>query len=120
MNILNKIKVVNPEILKNYKVLSEKVELLKNTLIRGNNQSEAIFPCNEYEKLHAVIKYLDSLENEEVEKLSYSLPKEGFLENNIVDYFYIQAQKKEIKVKQNEINQMNLSSCKIVAYIETN
>ena len=104
MNILNKIKVVNPERLKNYKVLSEKAERLKKTHILKNIQVEAIFPCNEDEKLQAVIKYLDSLENEEIEKLSYSLPKEGFREKNIVDYFYIQAQKKEIKVKQNEIN----------------
>lgn len=105
MNILNKIKVVKPEILKDNMVCSEKTERLNKKLILKNNQSEALFPCAEYEKLQAVIKYLESLDNEEIEKLSCSLPKEGFREKNIIDYFYREAQKKEeISVKKNESN----------------
>lgn len=78
---------------------------LNKTLIIKKNQSEALSPCTEYEKILAVINYLESLENEEIEILSYSLPKEGFREKNIIDYFYSEARKKEaIRVKKDESN----------------
>ena len=40
-----------------------------------------------------VVKYLENLGEYETEVVLWSLPKEGFLKNDIVDYFFKEAKK---------------------------
>lgn len=63
------------------------------------------------EKIMAVIKYLENLDENETKAVLGSLPKEGFLQNDIVDYFFEDARRNEkIPVEKNEFTQLQYSA----------
>lgn len=71
-----------------------------------------------YESLMVVIKYLENLEASEAKIVLWSLPKEGFLKNDIVDYFFKQAQKNDCIAHRNCIEKevpMNILDIAIVS-----
>lgn len=54
-----------------------------------------------YKKVPIVIRYFESLEDNEIQKLGFSLPKEGFRKNDIIDYLFKEIQRiKEDSEKQ--------------------
>jgi len=60
-----------------------------------------------YESLMVVIKYLENLRENEAKVVLWSLPKEGFLKNDIVDYFFKEAKKSEyVLMEKNKVNQI--------------
>ena len=53
------------------------------------NASKAVkIEMTKNERMMAVIKYLENLDENETKAVLGSLPKEGFLQNDIVDYFF--------------------------------
>lgn len=63
-----------------------------------------------YENLMVVIKYLENLGESEAKVVLWSLPKEGFLKNDIVDYFFKEAKKSEyVLMEKNKVNQIECS-----------
>ena len=63
-----------------------------------------------YKNLMVVIKYLENLGENEAEVVLWSLPKEGFLKNDIVDYFFKEAKKSEyVLMEKNKVNQIECS-----------
>lgn len=78
MNILTKSIVSNSDMIKNYKSCREKAESLGKIIVMKNNQPDAVlFSISEYERLSAVIEYLENLEEQDVTKVAESLSKEG-------------------------------------------
>jgi len=64
-----------------------------------------------YESLMVVIKYLESLGENEAKLALSSLPKEGFMKNNIVDYFFKEAKKSEqFLIEKKKTNQIEYSA----------
>ena len=64
--------------IKNYKGCREKAECFGKIFILKNNQPDAVlFSIAEYERLSAFIEYMESLEDQDMEKVIESLPKEG-------------------------------------------
>jgi len=56
----------------------EKAESFGKIFILKNNQPDAVlFSIAEYERLSAFIEYMESLEDQDMEKVIESLPKEG-------------------------------------------
>ena len=63
--------------IKNYKGCKEKAETFFKIFILKNNQPDAVlFSITEYERLCILIEYIESLEEEDVEKFIDSLPKQ--------------------------------------------
>lgn len=78
MNISAKAIVSNSDMIKNYKGCREKAECFGKIFILKNNQPDAVlFSIAEYERLSAFIEYMESLEDQDMEKVIESLPKEG-------------------------------------------
>lgn len=78
MNISAKAIVSNSDMIKNYKDCREKAESFGKIFILKNNQPDAVlFSIAEYERLSAFIEYMESLEDQDMEKVIESLPKEG-------------------------------------------
>ena len=64
--------------IKNYKACREKSEDLGKIFILKNNQQDAVlFSIIEYERLSAIIEYLESLEEKELAKVIESFPNQG-------------------------------------------
>ncbi len=77
MNISTKTIVSNSEITKNYKACRETAEIAGKIFIFKNNQPDAVlFSIKEYEKLSALIEYLETLEDVAVAKIIETIPKE--------------------------------------------
>jgi len=63
MNILTKAIASNSEMIKNYKACREKAENFGKIFVFKNNQPDAVLlSIKEYERLSAIIEYLESLE----------------------------------------------------------
>lgn len=78
MNISTKAIVSNSDMIKNYKSCREKAESLGKIFVLKNNQPDAVlFSITEYERLSGFIEYMESLEDQDMEKVIESLPKEG-------------------------------------------
>jgi len=78
MIILTNAIVSNSEMIKNYKACREKAESCGKVFILKNNQPDAVlFSIAEYERLSVFIEHLESLEEEDILKITESLPKEG-------------------------------------------
>jgi len=76
MNILTKTIVSNSEMIKNYKSSREKAEPFGKIFVIKNNQPDAVlFSITEYERLSTFIEYLESLEEEDIAKVTESLLK---------------------------------------------
>lgn len=87
MNISRKAIVSNSEMIKNYKACREKAELLGKVFILKNNQPDAVlFSISEYERLSALIEYLESLEEKDVEKIVEYFTKEGMKQRYSFDH----------------------------------
>jgi PHD/YefM family antitoxin component YafN of YafNO toxin-antitoxin module len=93
MNISTKAIVSNSEMIKNYKSCREKAEIFGKIFVLKNNQPDAVlFSVAEYERLSAIIEYLESLEGEDIATFTDSLPKEGLKEMYSIEHL-----KKDIK-----------------------
>lgn len=78
MNISAKAIVSNSDMIKNYKGCREKAESFGKIFVLKNNQPDAVlFSITEYERLSGFIEYMKSLEDQDMEKVIESLPKEG-------------------------------------------
>lgn len=78
MKLTTKAIVSNSDMIKNYKSCREKAEELGSIFIMKNNQPDAVlFSITEYERLSALIEYMESLEDKDIEKVIECLPKEG-------------------------------------------
>ncbi len=78
MNIFTKAIVSNSEMIKNYKACREKAESFGKIFVLKNNQPDAVlFSIAEYERLAVFIEYFESLEENDIAKVTASLPKEG-------------------------------------------
>jgi len=76
MNILTKAIVSNSEMIKNYKACREKAAVFGKVFIFKNNQPDAVlFSIAEYERLSSFLEFLESLEEEEITKVTASLLK---------------------------------------------
>ena len=53
-----------------------------------------------YDKLPTVIKYLESLEEDEARILANSLPKKGFRKADIIEYLYNETQRIKEKTEK--------------------
>lgn len=74
MNILSKAIVSNSEMIKNYKACREKAENLGKIFVLKNNQPDAVLlSISEYEKISEFIEYTESLDENEIKKLTESL-----------------------------------------------
>lgn len=72
--------------IKNYKACREKAENLGKIFILKNNQPDAVlFSIIEYERISAIIEYLESLEEKDLAKVVESLPKEGNRRSYTID-----------------------------------
>ena len=78
MNVSTAAIVSNSDMIKNYKACREKAEKLGKIFVLKNNQPDAVlFSVTEYEKLSALVEYLESLEESAIAEFLESLPKEG-------------------------------------------
>jgi len=78
MKISTKAIVSNSEMIKNYKACRDKTEDLGRIFVLKNNQPDAVlFSVNEYEKLSAILEYLENLEEQDITKVAEFLLKEG-------------------------------------------
>jgi len=74
MNILTKAIASNSEMIKNYKACREKAEIFGKIFIFKNNQPDAVlFSISEYERLSSFIEHLESLEEEDIAKVTESM-----------------------------------------------
>lgn len=74
--------VSNSDMIKNYRACREKAEALGKIFVLKNNQPDAVlFSVTEYERLSAVIEYLESLEDADISDFVRSLPKQGKRKN---------------------------------------
>jgi PHD/YefM family antitoxin component YafN of YafNO toxin-antitoxin module len=77
MNIATKAIVSNSEIIKNYKTCREKAEAQGKIFILRNNQPDAVlFSISEYEKISILVEYLETLDADEILKITESIPSE--------------------------------------------
>jgi len=77
MNILTKAIVSNSDMIKNYKDCRDKAQSIGKIFILKNNQPDAVlFSINEYARLSAFIEYLETLGENDMDKLLEYLPKQ--------------------------------------------
>ena len=87
MKILTQAIVSNSDMIKNYKACREKADGCGKIFVLKNNQPDAVlFSVAEYERLSAVIEYMESLEEAELAAYSESLSKKGTRENCAIDH----------------------------------
>lgn len=78
MNIFTKAIVSNSDMIKKYKACRDKAEELGKIFIMKNNQADAVlFSISEYEKISALVEYMESLADFEFEDIMKSLSKKG-------------------------------------------
>lgn len=88
--------VSNSEMIKNYKTCREKAENLDKLFILKNNQLDAVmFSITKYEKISAVVEYIESLEEVDSIKFLESLPKEGIRSSETLVQLIKDTQKNE-------------------------
>lgn len=86
MNISTNMIVSNSDMIKNYKNCREMAEKFGKVFILKNNQPDAIlFSVNEYERVAALMEYLESLEEEDIVRFVESLPKQGIRKSYSID-----------------------------------
>ena len=86
MKLTTRAIVSNSDMIKNYKTCREKAEDLGTIFVLKNNQPDAVlFSIKEYERLSALIEYMESLEEEEIKKVLECLPKEGIRHRYTLD-----------------------------------
>lgn len=86
MNISTKSIVSNSQMIKNYKACREKADCLGKIFILKNNQPDAVlFSISEYERVSAVMEYLESLEEKDIVLLTETLPKQGIRKSYSID-----------------------------------
>jgi hypothetical protein len=72
--------------IKNYKACREKAEDLGKIFILKNNQPDAVlFSIIEYERLSAIIEYLESLEEKDLVEVFESFPNQGNRRNYTIE-----------------------------------
>jgi len=87
MNISTKAIVSNSDMIKMYKTCREKAESVGKIFVLKNNQPDAVlFSIVEYERLSVFIEYLESLQEEDIEKITASFPKEGLRKEYHIDH----------------------------------
>lgn len=70
--------VSNSDMIKNYKSCREKAEQSGKIFVLKNNQPDAVlFSVTEYERLSAIIEYMECLEEKDIKEYFNSLPKKG-------------------------------------------
>jgi PHD/YefM family antitoxin component YafN of YafNO toxin-antitoxin module len=75
MNILKDAIVSNSDMIKNYKASRDKAESYGKIFIFKNNQPDAVLlSINEYERIAALIEYLDQLDEQNIKKIIEMLP----------------------------------------------
>jgi PHD/YefM family antitoxin component YafN of YafNO toxin-antitoxin module len=90
MNISTEAIVSNSEMTKNYKACREMAESIGKIFILKNNQLDAVlFSIKEYEKLSALIEYLETLEDAAIAKIIETIPK-GIRKTYSADSFKIE------------------------------
>ena len=78
-----------------------------------NASKAAKIEMTKNERMTAVIKYLENLDENETKAVLGSLPMEGFLKNDIVNYFFEDAKKNEhIPIEKNKLSQIEYSTRK--------
>lgn len=76
MKIITKAIVSNSDMIKNYKTCREKAELLGRIFVLKNNQPDAVlFSIDEYQKIAALLEYLENLDEQGIAQVLASLPK---------------------------------------------
>lgn len=74
MNVLAKAIVSNSDIIKNYKACRDKAEIFGKIFIFKNNQPDSVlFSIAEYERLSIIIEYLESIEEEDIARITDSI-----------------------------------------------
>ncbi|MEI7885371.1 MAG: hypothetical protein WCI30_08460 [Clostridia bacterium] len=87
MNMSTSAIVSNSDMIKNYKACREKAESLGKIFVLKNNQPDAVlFSLVEYERISALIEYLESLEEKDIAQVIKSLPKEGIRKNYSIEH----------------------------------
>ena len=78
MKISAKAIVSNSEMIKNYKTCRENAENFGKVFVLKNNQPDAVlFSIAEYKRFSVFIEYMESLEEDDIESVVASLPKQG-------------------------------------------
>ncbi len=78
MNISTKAIVSNSDMIKNYKTCREKAQSNGKIFILRNNQPDAVlFSIDEYERLSVIIEYMESLDENDIAKVTALLPVDG-------------------------------------------
>jgi PHD/YefM family antitoxin component YafN of YafNO toxin-antitoxin module len=87
MKVFTRALVSNSDMIKNYKGCRDKAEAFGKIFILRNNQPDAVlFSIKEYERLSAIVEYLESLDDKDIEKFVESLPKEGVRKTYSLDH----------------------------------
>ena len=74
MNVLTKAIVSNSDMIKYYKACREKAESFGKIFVFKNNQPDSVlFSIAEYERLSVFIEYLESIEEEDIVRITDSL-----------------------------------------------
>lgn len=69
--------VSNSEMIKSYKACRERAEVCGKIFILKNNQPDAVLiSATEYERLSAIIEYIDTLDEQELADMLAALPVE--------------------------------------------
>ena len=77
MNNLTKAIVSNSDMMKRYKACRDKAVIYKNIFVLKNNEPDAVlFSIAEYERLSAIIENIESLDANELAKITERLVKE--------------------------------------------
>ena len=78
MNISSKAIVSNSDMIKNYKNCRIMAEDLGKIFILKNNQPDAVlFSITEYERISALIEYMETLNDKDITKVLALMPVEG-------------------------------------------
>ena len=87
MKITTKAIVSNSDMIKNYRACREKAEDLGTIFVLKNNQPDAVlFSIKEYERLSALIEYMESLEEDDIQEVLACLPKAGIRKRYSLNY----------------------------------
>lgn len=78
MNISTKAIVSNSDMIKKYRSCREKAEDIGKVFILKHNQPDAIlFSIREYDRLTAILEYIESLDDQDISKAIEALPNYG-------------------------------------------
>ena len=78
IKILTRAIGLNSDMIKDYRICSQRAEQFGKIFILKNNQPDAVlFSIAEYERLSEIIEHLESLEDKDVASSIKLIPKEG-------------------------------------------